>query len=673
MAEEQDVFISGISGSIQQWSTEATATKMEQTLMKINASSSAMTQLLSAIKNGEGVSQKQMARAVNATKNTTKATNQASKKESQDNSRTHGLLNQMQSSFKEGWSSSSNGVIDQLRKDQAIATRLEKDTQRLMQAGMGRDDAVKTLRTEKRAEKQMNFFKAAAAGIITLAAGAEEAIKAGFDQRFDMASELRQSGLMNGLGAVNDGMISIAQTISETGFTFGQAAEFTKQFSQAVGVKGVKATLDFVNNMARGPNGLMEQFSMEFGQVAHMSGEYMDSLRISGQLSRMSDAQLKVGLGSFMSNVQATSNVLKVSMEQAATILKGSLDDNSRGMLLTLPEQMQSSIKSGMEMMGGMQNPLAELITARLGAGENNFMQTSQFQEMAGTMAGQKMIGFSQEAATVLETQGDAAFQSFMSNEGEAFIGNLIATMSDGANRTVAIADGTMPMIAKIAQFMQTLNQMDKGIGGGDEADNAAMLFADQQVQSQVSSEGAMTTLMPGFIENVRDLTATNRRFAEQAATTIRTNANVIDGMANAATQFKQTVTGLGTVLLKIVNIPGSVVDFATNNILGLGGVYSNDTRDITDFTSNKDGGVRSMNDSQALKFENYTKDMIKTLRNNDSMDAEEKRAAAATLQATLESVINNTKVADGASASVGHTQDRILSSLNQLLIELRQ
>ena len=220
---------------------------------------------------------------------------------------------------------------------------------------------------------------------------------------------------------------------------------------------------------------------------------------------------------------------------------------------------------------------------------------------------------------------------------------------------------------------MQTLNQMDKGIGGGDEADNAAMLFADQQVQSQVSSEGAMTTLMPGFIENVRDLTATNRRFAEQAATTIRTNANVIDGMANAATQFKQTVTGLGTVLLKIVNIPGSVVDFATNNILGLGGVYSNDTRDITDFTSNKDGGVRSMNDSQALKFENYTKDMIKTLRNNDSMDAEEKRAAAATLQATLESVINNTKVADGASASVGHTQDRILSSLNQLLIELRQ
>jgi len=100
MAEEQDVFISGISGSIQQWSTEATATKMEQTLMKINASSSAMTQLLSAIKNGEGVSQKQMARAVNATKNTTKATNQASKKESQDNSRTHGLLNQMQSSFK---------------------------------------------------------------------------------------------------------------------------------------------------------------------------------------------------------------------------------------------------------------------------------------------------------------------------------------------------------------------------------------------------------------------------------------------------------------------------------------------------------------------------------------------------------------------------------------------
>ena len=68
MADEQDVFISGISGSIQQWSTEATAMKMEAILSKISASNSAMTQLLTAIKNGEGMTQKQLSQAVNATK-----------------------------------------------------------------------------------------------------------------------------------------------------------------------------------------------------------------------------------------------------------------------------------------------------------------------------------------------------------------------------------------------------------------------------------------------------------------------------------------------------------------------------------------------------------------------------------------------------------------------------
>ena len=35
MADEQDVFITGISGSLQQWSTEATATKIAGTLRQI--------------------------------------------------------------------------------------------------------------------------------------------------------------------------------------------------------------------------------------------------------------------------------------------------------------------------------------------------------------------------------------------------------------------------------------------------------------------------------------------------------------------------------------------------------------------------------------------------------------------------------------------------------------
>ena len=673
MAEEQDVFISGISGSIQQWGTEATATKMEATLTRIQAQNSAMTQLLTAIKNGESVTQKQTAQAVSATKNTVKATEKASTKETQGTTRTHGLLNNLSQSVKDGWSGSSSGIIDQLRKNQLEATKLERDTQRLIQSGMTRDDAVSTLKQEKRQEEQMGFFKKAALGVIALSAGAEEASMAGFEQRFDLASDIRQSGLMAGIGGLNEGFISIAQTISETGFTFGQAADFTKQFSQAVGVVGVKSTLDFVNTIARAEGGIMDQFSMEFGPVAHIAGEYLDSLRISGQLQGRDQQQLRAGMDSFMSNVQATSNVLKVSMEEAASISKNSLDDESQGMLLTLPKQMRDSIVGGMKMMGGMKNPLAELITARLGAGETNFMQTSQFQEMAGTMAGQKMIGFSQQAATVLETQGDDAFQGFMAQEGTAFIQDLIATMSDPANRSVAIADGTMAMIAQIAEYMQTLPEIGQKISGGatgKDGEDAVMLDnRDQKVQAQVSQESAINTLMPGFIDNVRNLTNNNRAFAEQAERTIKANANIIDGMNNAATGVKQVVVTIGNVGLKLLSAPALIGDFA-GSLFGTN-VFSNDNKTAADFTSNDDGGIRTQSDKQAKKFQEYTSDMVKQIKNNKEADILEKQAAAQTLKNTLLSMMQG-NTAEG-STNVDATQQRILSQLNALLKELRE
>ena len=677
MAEgEQDVFISGISGSIQQWGTEATATKMEQTLQKIHAQNSAMTQLLTALKNGESVTQKQTAQAVNATKGTSKATEKASVKESQGTTRTHGLLSGLSQNIKEGWSGNSNSIIDQLRKNQLEASRIEKDTQRLINAGMSRDDAVSTLKQEKRQEEQAGFFKKAAAGVIALATGAEAASQAGFDVRFDMASELRQTGLMDGIGGLNEGFISIAQTISETGFTFGQAAEFTKQFSQAVGVQGVKGTLDFVNNMARGPGMYMEQFSMEFGQVAHISGEYLDSLRIAGQLQGRDRQQLRMGMDDFMSNVQATANVLKISMEQAATLLKNSLTDEQKGLIATLPEEMRMAIQSTAQMGMAQDNPMMKLIATRLAAGEGNFIQTQEFQDMSNSMAGQEMIKFAQQAASILENNGTDAFQDFMANQGVSFSEDLIQLMSQAGNRAVGIANGDMGMIGQMAEGFQTLASFNQGVSGGntgpDGEDNAAMLQRDGQVQAQVSSELAINSLMPGFISNVRNLTDTNRAFAEQAARTIIQNANVIDGFSNAVTGVKEVLVDLGNLSLKIANIPGVVTDFASNAIFG-GGVFSNDTRSITDFTSNNEGGVRTMNNNQAAKFEKYTSDMIAAINANQDLDRADKAEAAQTLKNTLDSIMSGRTVKGRDGMDVDATQQRILANLNQLLIELQK
>ena len=58
MADEQDVFISGISGSIAQWSTEATASKIAGTLKQISTQNASIIQLLNAVKGGGSLSSK---------------------------------------------------------------------------------------------------------------------------------------------------------------------------------------------------------------------------------------------------------------------------------------------------------------------------------------------------------------------------------------------------------------------------------------------------------------------------------------------------------------------------------------------------------------------------------------------------------------------------------------
>jgi len=672
MAEEQDVFISGISGSIQQWSTEATATKMEQTLQKISAQNSAMTQLLTALKNGESVTQRQTAQAVNATKQTVKATNKASVKETTGTTRTHGLLSSLSQNVKDGWQSSSNGVVDQLRKNQLEATRIERDTQILIKNGMSRDDAVSTLKQEKRQEVQAGFFKKAALSVIALAAGAEEASMAGFEQRYDMASDLRQSGLMDGIAGVNEGFISIAQTISETGFTFGQAADFTKQFAKAVGVNGVKGTLDFVNTMAREDGGIMDQFSMEFGPVAHMAGEYLDTLRIAGQLQGRDQQQLRAGMDSFMANVISTANVLKISMEEAATLMKNSLTDESAGLLAMLPKEMRMIVE-GAAMAAGVQsdNPIFAALAARLAAGERGFILTEEFQKNQNSAIGLKINEFTQVAAGVLETQGKTAYDSFMANEGQAFGRTLINWAADPANKAVIMANGQAGVIGQVAKALDNAGAQDNGMSGGSTEDKVMTANRDQQVQAQVSNELAINSLMPGFIDNVRNLTDTNRAFAEQAARTIIANANIIDGMNNAATGVKQVVVTVGNVGLKLMNLPGIIGDFA-GGLFGTN-VFSNDTRTVTDFTSNNDGGIRTMNDKQSKQFEKYNTEMVNQIRNNKEADTLEKQAAAQTLKNTLLAAMQG-KAEDGSnSVNIDATQQRILASLNRLLKDLEE
>ena len=87
-------------------------------------------------------------------------------------------------------------------------------------------------------------------GFIIASEGINAFMDQGLADRFDLANEIRQSGLMAGFDAATAGLDNMSKMINQTGFTFGDAAAFVDKFSFAVGQVGVEKALKFANAMA---------------------------------------------------------------------------------------------------------------------------------------------------------------------------------------------------------------------------------------------------------------------------------------------------------------------------------------------------------------------------------------------------------------------------------------
>ena len=668
MADEQDVFITGVGGGVAAWSTEATATKIEGTLKKIAGQNTSIIQLLNAVKGGEQISNKELNTIGNELRQTKTKIVQGDKKQEVADAQSRSEIGK-HTNFLKRMITGQDRHFDLTIKQAQEDARYKKQHLQLMEQGMSKQEATDTLeaeKTKKQYEKAMATVIASAGAI----GAVTEAVEVGFNQRFNMAEELRTSGLLDGIDGVNQGFISIAKTISETGFTFGQAAEFTSKFSKTVGVLGVKRVLDFTNSMARDPGGLMDQFAIEFGQVAEISGEYLDTLRIAGQLQGRSDRELRQGMDSFMSNVQATSNVLKISMEEAATLLKNSLGDPEKGMLLTLPKAMQDSVRSAMQMMGGVDNPLTNLLSARLGAGTDQmFMLTSQFQESMQTPLGMEMVKFVNEAAAQLQTGGDAQFQNFMATSMPEFVSRELDRYSGDAARGLAMSDQTiLAQLAQMNELAQNMSDIAQGISAGGVEDSVVIKNRDMMLQSTNAMERAMNETMPAFTENMKLMTETNRKFAEQAADTITANANLIDGLANLGTTVDRVTTWFGTKVLQVAELAGNLTTVGDNRI--------DTSADFTDIRT--DGGSGRIKSKDTIdSFSAHGDALVKELiANKDTLTQNQLNSQKASFEALVETLLNTNaaipKNRTDLDDSIRATQEKVLRQLNSLLEELK-
>ena len=547
--DEQNVYITG--SSLADWSTEATQAQIAGSLKQIQADGNAMIRMLTHIANGTKISAKELKEAKDSVKtgNRTEAVNNK-KEQARDNR----VINSQQKIASSSLATLS--AISGLRSDTLDVERRQKKRdeyfQSLQKQGFT-DDAAGKAADRKMQMDLYSRIGSVLAGFTASVTGLVEAgfagVEKGYAERFAMVAEMRQAGLLGNMADTEAGFIEMSKTISATNFTFGEASEFTKEFARAVGVIGVKSALQFSEAVASTTGmDFMRKYALEFGQVANIAGEYIDTLRIGGQLSSMSDRDMRSGMNDFMSNVEMTSNVLKISMEEAAALMKKAVTATDVALLSMLPEEQRKAIEAGFQSVNAQGNPMSETLAKRLAAGSRGaFLQTAEYQEMAQTAPGREVLNFVEQMANTLETGSDEDFQSALA-QGFPELATRLVEMTRGTGVGVQLLNNPelAGMVGSIIEAAQNFGG-DRGAASGTTAgagEDAELSLIQQQIQIRealVLSEAAMNTHMENFIDDMMDINVAQLQLAREVAITLETMSG-ITGITNEVRTFLTTL-----------------------------------------------------------------------------------------------------------------------------------
>jgi hypothetical protein len=554
--DEQNVFITG--SSLADWSTEATQSQIASSLKQIQADGNAMIRFLHHIANGTKITSNELKKAVNSIKQSSGNDKVADKKELAQGNRIVSSQQKIASSTLASLSAMT-GIGESILDSEQKQRKRDNIRNALLSKGFSADAASRGADRKmqgdllKRIGEKMVTMAVGIKGLMDLATGA---VEQGFAERFAMVAEMRQAGLLRATEKAEDGFISMAKTISNTNFTFGEATEFTKRFAKAVGVNGVKSALTFANTVASGEveNGMnyMRKYALEFGQVSNIAGEYIDSLRIGGQLRGMDDRSMRAGMDDFMSNVEMTSNVLKISMEDAADLMKKALGPDSVALLATLPKQQREAIEKGFLSVNAQGNPMSETLAKRLAAGSQGaFLQTAEYQEMAGTAPGREILNFVEQMAQQLENGDTESFQAALAEGFPALADRLTQMATQGGIRVQLLSDPQLAsMVGQIIEAAQTYGDAAKGtrqiIG---KEDKSFMENLIQLREAAVLNETAMNNHMDTFADILLKMVAVHRDIARSGALMLEDYKGTIGFATGASAWFKQ-VKGAGLTFL---------------------------------------------------------------------------------------------------------------------------
>lgn len=395
------------------------------------------------------------------------------------------------------------------------------------------------------------------------------------EDRFNLANEIRQSGLAASLSTAESGMINFAEMVNRTSFSLGQAAEFANKFSMAVGGAGIERSMQFVEDMAYGGAegaDMMRRFGLEFGGVANVAGQYLESVRNLGMLDRMNNQQLRSGMEEFMETVTVTSNIMKVNIQDAAEMIANTLNqrDDLTVMLAGLPNELRDRVTGIVSAMGAQGTQFGESISMALASTSfDEFLTTDQGQSLAGSNLGQEFIPLLRSVTDQIRAgaeQGDV----LASMEGP--LRAIVAQFGEDGFRTL-IAQNQDPLIRALgADFVRILDNIgDANVGNRADTNQPGLeddrTFVDRAMVQQefvLAQENLLTqigkaadyaeNLAQRNVDNLSLINSVEEAGAQLIGSMGETVADITFGVESAFTRFTNAIASAGGSLLSFVS-----------------------------------------------------------------------------------------------------------------------
>jgi hypothetical protein len=415
-------------------------------------------------------------------------------------------------------------------------------------SGLG--DAASILSPDSSLTKILGGFGGIGMAAYGAVQGARSYATGQIEGRFDMVAEMRQSGLFSAIGEMSRSFEDMALEVNQNMMTLQEATEFTRQFSRAVGVIGVRESLGFVNTIAEG-RGVMEDYNLSFAQVATLSGTYMETLERLGMLETMNARTRERGMLSFVSVVESTAQTLKVSMEDAAKMISEYLGrDDISAMIMTAANQLSPEMQAQIGQMGNM-GPLGEIIA--MGAIDpQRFMLTDEYQALMNpALSGVR--GIIEQMQSELAMGGNAADITARYSQQLADI----VRNDPVVGQLVAMDDEVARLVSGIQRFSQTAEDSTNSIVGNvQETDRLERQRQEMLRRRDVTVEQAISSALANM--DLKNLLESEIGLA----------ASQINLIKESGEAFENLISGVLTSSIEIMNNATAMLLTGATNFL---------------------------------------------------------------------------------------------------------